>query len=97
MKPEWRAILQHRSKLDKVGIAIEPDVTNAAMQSTADELVREGIIVWIDRAVLTHMIAATPDGKPMMRGGKLRHPTVDVYMLTAKGIELCDANGIKQR
>jgi hypothetical protein len=91
MKPEWRRILQHRSVKNKIGIAIDCDVTPAGDLPIVSELVREGIMVWGDRAFLRHVAVVTIDGVPR------RGVNADVYYLTPKGIALCDAEGIEPR
>jgi hypothetical protein len=91
MKAEWHRILQHRSIKNKIGIAIDCDVAPAGDLNIVAELVREGIMVWGDRAFLAHVGVVTVDGVPR------RGVNADVYYLTPKGIALCDAEGIKQR
>jgi hypothetical protein len=99
MKPEWRRILEHRSALDKIGIAIDCDLADPATLPVIADLVCEGIIVWIDRTVLTQLVVADRQTrKPSMtQSGYMRRPNVDVYQLTEKGIALCDAEGIRRK
>lgn len=76
---------------DKIGVAIDCDLCPVGELNTVAELVRDGILVWIDRACLMHLGKKYPDGR-IERG-----VNVDVYQLTAKGIALCEANGIPQQ
>lgn len=93
MKPEWRRLLEKRSVLNKIAIAIDCDILDPADLLIVSELVREGIWVWIDRTWLP-LIAVLP-----MPGGDIK-PRIglnaDIYQLTPKGIELCDANNIER-
>ena len=90
MKPAWRNVLQHRSEADKIGVSIDCDMAPVGELNVVAELVREGVIIWIDRAALTHLVVKRQGGRPF-------HPNVDVYRLTAKGIALCDAEGIERK
>lgn len=92
MKPEWRHILEQRSVADKIAIAIDCDLCEPGDIPIISELVRNGYMIWIDRTVLRHIVAIHRD-KVEARIGI----NVDVYLLTLKGIKLCNENGIKQR
>jgi hypothetical protein len=97
MSPEWRRVLSHRSIDDRIAVAIDCDLADPRDLPTVGELVRAGVLVWTDRAVLRHL-GVMNDGKPVMtRTGHIRRPNVDVYRLTSEGIELCDAEGIARR
>lgn len=91
MRPEIRSVLERRSVADKIAIAIDCDLCPVDDLPAVAELVRDGILVWIDRACLMHIGVKRPDGS-MLRG-----LNADVYRLTAKGIALCEANGIPQQ
>lgn len=93
MKPEWRPFLELRSVKDKIGIEIDCDNAAPGDANIIVELVREGIIVWIDRATLEHL--AVFDSKI----GKYRRFGIraDIYQFTLKGIKLCNENGIERR
>jgi hypothetical protein len=88
----WRRVLSKRSVLDKIGIAIDCDLAPVGELNTVSELVREGIIAWIDRACLGHLAAVMPATGEVRRGINF-----DLYRLTEKGIAHCDANGIKRK
>ena len=90
MTPEVRAVLEARSVRDKIAVAIDCDVAPVGQLNIVAALVRDGVLVWIDRTTLPHVGIQTPDGR-------VRLANVDVYQLTSKGIALCNANGIKQR
>lgn len=94
MKPEWRKFLEARSVKDKIGVAIDCDIAQPGDLNIVTDLVQEGIIVWIDRALLPH-VGWFKDGAPpvLVRRGV----NADIYQLTLKGIKLCNENGIKQR
>ena len=87
----WRKVLSARSVKDKIGVVIDCDLCPVGELNVVAELVREGLIEWIERACLRHLGVGTPDGKLIRRG-----VNADVYRLTPKGIALCEANGIKQ-
>lgn len=91
MKPDWHRILDLRSKKDKLAIAIDCDMAEPGDLNIVTELVREGIIVWIDRSMLHHLGALNEKTGETKRG-----INVDVYQLTLKGIKLCNENGIEQ-
>lgn len=89
MKTEWRHVLEHRSTADKIAVAIDCDLAPVGDLPTIAELVREGIIEWIDCTRLVRILIIA-EGRPVF-------PNFDVYRLTAKGVMLCDAEGIAQR
>lgn len=93
MKPEWRPILELRSVKDKIGVPVDCDMVNPGDLNIISELVREGIMVWIDRAVLRHLVVLDKKNAGSPRIGI----NADVYQLTLKGIKLCDENRIVQR
>jgi hypothetical protein len=93
MKPEWRPFLELRSVKDKIGVAIDCDVAEPGDLNIISELVREGIIVWIDRTVLSHLAIVNKQTGTLER----LWVNADVYQLTLKGIALCNAHGIRQR
>lgn len=80
-----------RSMRDKIAIAVDCDLAPVGELNVVSELVREGIIVFVERAVLSHLYAYWPSGE--VRRGL----NADVYKLTEKGIALCDFNGIKRK
>lgn len=93
MKPEWRPILELRSVKDKIGVPIDCDIAEPGELNIIADLVREDIIVWIDRAVLRHLVVIDERGVKPPRIGI----NADIYQITLKGIRLCDDNGIKRR
>lgn len=92
MPEAWRDVLSARSVRDKIGIAIDCDLAPVGELNVVGELVREGIIEWIDRACVPHLGTFHLDTGEVRRGFNC-----DVYRLTPKGIALCDANGIKRQ
>lgn len=97
MKPEWQRFLSRRSTMDKVAVCIDCDLCDPADLPVIAELVREGIVTWIDRTLLMQVAVRNRDGSfQMTKSGMVRRPNVDVYKLTEKGIALCDAEGITQ-
>lgn len=86
MKDEWRRILQHRSVKDKIGIAVDCDLAPVGDLNIVTDLVREGIITFVERAALLHLV---------IKGR--RGVNADIYRLTPKGIALCDSNGIERQ
>lgn len=86
-----RALLAHRSRKDKIAIAVDVGQgPPAAELEEINRLVVEGCLVFLDRAKLAHIGALTPDG--LQRG-----VTCDIYQLTPLGVALCNELGIKQR
>jgi hypothetical protein len=91
----WRKVLSARSMKDKIGVAIDCDIAPVGELNIVSELVREGILVWIDRACLPQLGLKAP----AKLGGELlrRGLNADIYRLTPKGVALCDAYGIKRQ
>jgi hypothetical protein len=95
LKPEWRQVLELRSTKDKLAVPIDDlGAGNDAVKradETINEMVREGLIVWIDKAFLPWI--------GVIRGGQLHRAGIncDIYQITLKGIRVCNENGIKQR
>jgi hypothetical protein len=88
---DWRRVLSNRSTRDKIGIAIDCDLAPVGELTTVAELVRAGLIEWIDRTCLAHL------GTRNTETGEVRRCiNADVYRLTEKGIALCDAHGIER-
>ena len=92
MKPEWRRVLEKRSVKDKIAIARDCELLPVGDLNIISELVREGMIVWIDRTILRHLGVLRESGELVRIG-----VSADVYQLTTKGISLCRAEGIPQR
>lgn len=92
MPDAWRSVLSCRSVKDKIAVAIECDLAPVDMLPAVTELVRDGYMVWIDRATLMHLVVQNTKTGEIRRG-----VPCDVYQLTEKGVALCDANGIKQQ
>lgn len=90
MKPEWRKVLERRSVRDKIAIAIDCDIAETDSINAVAELVREGYMVWIDRSALPMVVISKASGKSRYGVNS------DIYLLTPKGVELCDANGIER-
>jgi hypothetical protein len=91
LKPGWADMLKHRSVDDKIGVAVDCDLAPVGELAVVAELVREGIMQWIDRAWLGHLAVQNADGSHRRRG-----VNCDIYKLTEKGIALCEQHGIKQ-
>jgi hypothetical protein len=87
LTPDMRALLSHRSVRDKIGVPVDPDVRPAYLLPALFELERQGCLVWIDRGT-----TATAD--PKRPGAWL---VCDVYLLTSKGLALCERHGIGRK
>ena len=89
----WYDVLVHRSVADKIAIPINCAVADPKTLPIVSELVRDGILFWIDRrmawAKVTHR--DLPNAEPR----RIEFP-IDVYKLTDKGIALCDEHEIEQ-
>lgn len=92
-RSEWRRVLENRSVKDKIGIARDCELCPVDDLPIVAELVREGVIVWIDRAVLPLAVISLLDDDRKPRIGV----DCDIYQLTTMGIALCRAQGIKQK
>jgi hypothetical protein len=90
MTDEIRSVLKARSVKDKIGVAVDCDLAPVGQLNTVSMLVREGMLVFIERAVLPHL-AITDKANNF-----IRHPSVDVYQMTPACVALCDANGIER-
>jgi hypothetical protein len=88
---EVRLILERRSVRNKIAIAIDCDMLPVGTLPAVTELVRAGIIVWIDRGLLRQFVAVN-----RQTGERRIGINCDVYLLTPAGIALCDAEGIAQ-
>jgi hypothetical protein len=88
--PDVRRVLECRSKLDKIAIPIDCKIAPTPLLPIVTRLVEAGLMVWVDRCSLDHVVAIFPDGDQF-------HPNVDIYQLTTEGIKLCNANGITSR
>jgi hypothetical protein len=90
MKPEWRKILETRGSLHEIVLPIDCDTAVPGDLNTVYELVREGIMVWID------VTTAPPPAKGLDKPDKVvcAWANCDVYQLTLKGIRLCNEHGI---
>ena len=84
----WKPVLQCRSVADKICIPRDCELCPVDDLSAISEMVREGVVRWIDRSMFQARINGAPE---------LSHFQCDVYQLTLKGIQLCNENGIKQR
>lgn len=89
---EWRKVLEARSVKDKISVAIDCDIAPVGSLNTVAELVRDGYMVWIDRAVLPLQVVFADHDKLPRIG-----VNADIYKLTDKGVALCEAEGIAQR
>jgi hypothetical protein len=84
-----RNILSRRSVLDKIVIAVDCDLAPVDELPIVSMLVREGVMVYLERATLRHV--------GIVVQGLMRFANVDIYQLTAAGVALCDQHGIPQR
>ena len=77
---------------DKIAVPVDPDVADMDCMPALRKLVAEGYLVWLDQCHLKH-------GLIKGRSGRVHGPLLncDIYLLTPKGVELCDTNGIHQR
>lgn len=89
LKPEWRHILECRNTEDKLAIPVDCDIAIPGDFNFVAELVREKLMVWIDRTRLPMIMLDKNTGE--LRFGI----NVDVYQLTLEGIKLCNDNGIR--
>lgn len=87
MTNEVRKVLSCRSVRDRIAVPLDCALCPVGLLNTVGMLVREGVLTWIDRATLHHVIH---------RGSRVA-VLVDVYELTRKGIDLCNEHGIKQQ
>lgn len=87
MPDDHRRVLKARSVKDKIGIAVDCDLCPVGDLSVIAELVRLGLLVWIDRCALHHL----------RRGDTGERLNVDVYQLTTAGVAYCDQHGVKQQ
>lgn len=90
LSEDWRRVLSARSMRDKIGVARDCELCPVHDLPIIAELVREGILKWLDRATLP-LMAVRSDGT------RIVGIDADVYLLTPKGVALCDANGIARR
>lgn len=86
----WRKVLSCRSAKDKIALAIHCAIAPVEDRPAVTDMVRQGYIVWIDRAQLP-MAVITESGEVILP------LTCDIYLLTPKGTTLCDKNGIGRR
>ena len=87
MKDEWGDILKHRSVADKFCVPRDCELCPVDDLPIISEMVREGIVVWIDKQLFHARINNAPE---------LSYFECDIYQLTTEGIKLCNENGIKQ-
>ncbi len=92
MKPEWRHILELRSVKDKIAIPVDCELLDPGDLNIVAELVREGMMIWIDRTVLRQIALLNKH-----TGQTIIGIMCDVYQFTLKGIQLCNENGIMPR
>jgi len=90
MTDDVRRVLSCRSTGDKISVPIDCEIAPVSLLPVVSMLVREGVMVWIDRCSLQHLVVTSK------HDGRQWHPNVDIYKLTARGIALCEWNGIKQ-
>jgi len=88
MNPAWRRVLACRSTADKFCIPLDCELCPVDDLPVISELVRAGIIRWIDKQRFRARI-----------NGAIQYSyfDCDIYQLTLKGIKLCNDNGIKQQ
>lgn len=84
---ETLRILQCRSMRNKIVIALNSGV-NPRTKKALEELVRWGIVVWVDKAALPYVavVAGKGDAEPIV---------ADIYLLTPRGVRLCEREGIR--
>ena len=90
----WFGVLQHRSVKDKIGVPINCAVADPADIPIIAEMVRAGVMVWIDRSMAWAKVRHRD--LPNSEGQRIEFP-VDIYRLTDKGIALCDEHEIERR
>lgn len=74
-----RKVLMCRSTRDKVAIPCSCKLAPPWAYPVISQMVRDGLLVWLDRAHVTEY-------------GVL----CEIYLLTPKGIKLCEQEGIEQ-
>lgn len=68
---EWREVLEHRSVRDKIGIPCSCAMCPPGTLNVVSELVQQGYLVWLDRAVVSELnvfadvYLLTPRGKSL--------------------------------
>lgn len=87
MTDDVRRVLSARSVRDKIALALDVRLRPSKGEFEAvRKLVEDGYLVWLDRAQVAHI-----------RDRETLVPTMmDIYLLTPKGVALCDEHGIKQ-
>jgi hypothetical protein len=87
MTETMRKLLSARSVRDKIALALDARLRPGKEEfETVRKLVEDGYLVWLDRAQVAHI-----------RDRETLIPTMmDIYLLTPKGVALCDEHGIKQ-
>ncbi len=89
MTDDVRAVLACRSVRDKIAIPRHQELCPVNHLPIISELVRGGFLVWLDRALL--------DVAAKINSGAMIRVEADIYLLTPKGVALCEQHGIKQR
>lgn len=78
--PELRKLLACRSKRDKIAVPCSCRLAPPWAYPLVSRLVREGYLVWLDRAEVSEL-----------------RLVCEIYLLTPKGVSLCDSLGIPRR
>lgn len=83
-----RSLLELRSTRDKIAVALDPRLRPTEdVLAVVRKLCEDGYLVWFDRAQIAH-IRERETMLPVM---------MDIYLLTPKGVALCEEHGIKQQ
>jgi hypothetical protein len=88
MNETWRRILEHRSVADKFCVPRDCELCPVDDLPAVSEMVREGVVRWIDRQTFQGRINDSPKRVAF---------DCDIYQLTLKGIKLCNENGIERQ
>lgn len=83
-----RNVLMRRSTRDKIAVALDARLKpTGEVLAIVRKLCEDGYLVWLDRAQVGHIREA----------GTMIPTMMDIYLLTPKGVALCDEHGIKQQ
>lgn len=85
---EVRSVLTRRSERDKIAVALDARlIPTGDVLAVVRKLCEDGYLVWFDRAQVAHIREAATMLPVMM----------DIYLLTPKGVALCDEHGIERQ
>lgn len=89
----WFDVLKHRSEGDKIALPINCAMAEPGSVTIVGDMVRGGVLVWIDRATVRAKVKHAD--LPNEPARPIQFP-VDIYKLTDLGIAICEENGIEQ-